>query len=216
MGSCCFSDDAEGVQLPGQLQEPLISEETDAERVAAEEAERERATAAEEAEKKRVAAEEAEKERATAAEEAEKKRIAAGEAEKRRVAAAAPSSQPVKTLPRAPYEGKPTAEKAKKKSIASGTRIQWNSGDHGGISGPENMTEEEIGEFKEAFSLFDRNGDGTILTKELGNVIRALGQNPPETELQDMIDVRDYYGHRCLGETMDFGDFLNQMCRCMI
>ncbi len=30
------------------------------------------------------------------------------------------------------------------------------------------MTEEQIAEFKEAFSLFDKDGDGTITTKELG------------------------------------------------
>ena len=32
------------------------------------------------------------------------------------------------------------------------------------------MTEEQIAEFKEAFSLFDKDGDGTITTKELGTV----------------------------------------------
>jgi Ca2+-binding EF-hand superfamily protein len=30
------------------------------------------------------------------------------------------------------------------------------------------LTEEQIAEFKEAFSLFDKDGDGTITTKELG------------------------------------------------
>jgi hypothetical protein len=35
----------------------------------------------------------------------------------------------------------------------------------------------KIAEFKEAFSLFDKDGDGTITTKELGTVMRSLGQN---------------------------------------
>ena len=48
--------------------------------------------------------------------------------------------------------------------------------------------EEQIAEFKEAFSLFDKDGDGTIATKELGTVMRSLGQNPTEAELQDMIN----------------------------
>ena len=39
-------------------------------------------------------------------------------------------------------------------------------------------------EFKEAFSLFDKDGDGTVTTKELGTVMRSLGQNPTEAELQ--------------------------------
>ena len=53
------------------------------------------------------------------------------------------------------------------------------------------MTEEQIAEFKEAFSLFDKDGDGTITTKELGTVMRSLGQNPTEAELQDMINEVD-------------------------
>ena len=51
----------------------------------------------------------------------------------------------------------------------------------------DQLTEEQIAEFKEAFSLFDKDGDGTITTKELGTVMRSLGQNPNETELQHMI-----------------------------
>ena len=34
----------------------------------------------------------------------------------------------------------------------------------------DQLTEEQIAEFKEAFSLFDKDGDGTITTKELGTV----------------------------------------------
>ena len=45
--------------------------------------------------------------------------------------------------------------------------------------------EELIAEFKEAFSLFDKDGDGTITTDELGTVMRSLGKNPSEAELQD-------------------------------
>jgi calmodulin len=56
------------------------------------------------------------------------------------------------------------------------------------------LTEEQIGEFKEAFSLFDRDGDGTITTNELGTVMRSLGQNPTESELQDMINEVDEDG----------------------
>ena len=58
----------------------------------------------------------------------------------------------------------------------------------------DQLTEEQIAEFKEAFSLFDKDGDGTITTKELGTVMRSLGQNPTEAEPQDMINEVDADG----------------------
>ncbi|XP_037097586.1 calmodulin-A-like [Syngnathus acus] len=75
----------------------------------------------------------------------------------------------------------------------------------------EQLTEEQIAEFKEAFSLFDKDGDGTITTKELGTVMRSLGQNPTEAELQDMINEVDADGNG----TIDFPEFLTMMARKM-
>ncbi|CAF4651320.1 unnamed protein product [Rotaria socialis] len=66
----------------------------------------------------------------------------------------------------------------------------------------DQLTEEQIAEFKEAFSLFDKDGDGTITTKELGTVMRSLGQNPTEAELQDMINEVDADGSRNSSYTM--------------
>merc|ERR1712005_61399 len=79
------------------------------------------------------------------------------------------------------------------------------------VAGEEQLTEEQISEFKEAFALFDKDGDGTITTKELGTVMRSLGQNPTEAELQDMINEVDADGNG----TIDFPEFLTMMARKM-
>ncbi|GAC74838.1 calmodulin and related proteins [Moesziomyces antarcticus T-34] len=75
----------------------------------------------------------------------------------------------------------------------------------------DQLTEDQIAEFKEAFSLFDKDGDGTITTKELGTVMRSLGQNPTEAELQDMVNEVDADGNG----TIDFPEFLTMMARKM-
>uniref|UniRef100_A0A8C2D5V0 Calmodulin n=1 Tax=Cyprinus carpio TaxID=7962 RepID=A0A8C2D5V0_CYPCA len=75
----------------------------------------------------------------------------------------------------------------------------------------DDISQEVSNKFKEAFSLFDKDGDGTITTKELGTVMRSLGQNPTEAELQDMINEVDADGNG----TIDFPEFLTMMARKM-
>ena len=53
------------------------------------------------------------------------------------------------------------------------------------------ITAEQQTEYREAFALFDKNGDGTITVNELGTVMRSLGNNPTDGELQDMINWID-------------------------
>jgi len=75
----------------------------------------------------------------------------------------------------------------------------------------EQLTDDQIAEFKEAFSLFDKDGDGQITTKELGTVMRSLHQNPTEAELREMINEVDRDG----SNTIDFPEFLSMMARKM-
>lgn len=69
------------------------------------------------------------------------------------------------------------------------------------------LNEEQIVEFKEAFTLFDKDGDGCITVEELATVIRSLDQNPTEEELEDMINEVDADGNG----TIEFAEFLNLM-----
>ena len=55
------------------------------------------------------------------------------------------------------------------------------------------------------------DGDGTITSFELGTVMRSLGQNPTEAELQDMINEVDADGDN----QIDFPEFLTMMARKM-
>jgi len=58
---------------------------------------------------------------------------------------------------------------------------------------------------------FASDVSGCITTKELGTVMRSLGQNPTEAELRDMIDEVDADRNG----TIDFAEFLNLMARKM-
>ena len=68
----------------------------------------------------------------------------------------------------------------------------------------DELTEEQIAGFRDAFSIFDKDGDGTITTKELGTVMRVLGQNPTSAELQEMVNEFDNDG----SGSIDFTEFL--------
>ena len=72
-----------------------------------------------------------------------------------------------------------------------------------------NIDEAEMQEFKDAFTLYDKNGDGTITIAELGAAMRSLGSDPTESELQDVINEVDADGNGSL----DFAEFVNMMSR---
>ena len=52
----------------------------------------------------------------------------------------------------------------------------------------ESLNEEQVAELKQAFNEFDVDGGGTINTKELGYAMRAMGMNPTEPEILDLIN----------------------------
>ena len=45
----------------------------------------------------------------------------------------------------------------------------------------QQFSEDQLAEFQEAFLLYDNRGDGKISVSYIGDVMRALGQNPTES-----------------------------------
>ncbi|CAD7951192.1 unnamed protein product [Amoebophrya sp. A120] len=71
------------------------------------------------------------------------------------------------------------------------------------------FTADQIDEFKEAFALFDRDNSGTITADELGVIMKSLGKNPTDDELEAMIAEVDEDGS---GE-IEFPEFLALMSK---
>lgn len=49
-------------------------------------------------------------------------------------------------------------------------------------------------DYREAFRIFDKDGDGSITTQELDNVMRSLGQHAMADELRQMLAEIDSDG----------------------
>ncbi|KAF5821265.1 putative flagellar calcium-binding protein calflagin [Helianthus annuus] len=69
------------------------------------------------------------------------------------------------------------------------------------------FTQQTRQELKEAFDLFDADGNGTIDAKELSNAMRALGFEMTREEISDMIAEVDRDGSGAI----DFDEFVYMM-----
>jgi len=49
------------------------------------------------------------------------------------------------------------------------------------------FTEDQLADFQECFLLFDTKGDTRIPVKQVGDVLRALGQNPTESDVKKLV-----------------------------
>jgi myosin light chain 6 len=71
------------------------------------------------------------------------------------------------------------------------------------VSGSATTNDEQLSESREVFCYFDAKGDDKIAVAQVGDVLRALGQNPTEA------DVRRCCSHWNDGDTrISFEDFL--------
>merc|ERR1711965_1152258 len=72
---------------------------------------------------------------------------------------------------------------------------------------PEQMTEDQKKEVKEAFDLFDTDGSGAIDAGELSIAMQALGFNPSSSEIAKMMKDIDTDGNA----TVEYEEFLEMM-----
>lgn len=75
-----------------------------------------------------------------------------------------------------------------------------------------NLTEEQIEKYKQAFSPFDLYNTGTILIQDLAYVFLSLGQSRSEAELQDMVNEIECDGTGII----HFCDFLSLVGICRL
>lgn len=61
------------------------------------------------------------------------------------------------------------------------------------------MTKQASTNYKEAFALFDRRGNGRVTQDSLGDLLRACGQNPTLSEISDL--------EKSVGSEFDFDSF---------
>ncbi|KAJ1917871.1 myosin II light chain [Mycoemilia scoparia] len=74
------------------------------------------------------------------------------------------------------------------------------------MSAESTATTQQMEEYKEAFTLFDRTGNGMVPLSSVGTLLRALGQNPTESELDELL--RDFSS-----DSIDFDTFLKILLR---
>ncbi|XP_069790163.1 myosin light chain 3, skeletal muscle isoform-like isoform X2 [Narcine bancroftii] len=65
---------------------------------------------------------------------------------------------------------------------------------------------DELADFKEAFLLFDRTGNSKITYSQVADVMRALGQNPTNSEVKKILSNPS--AEEMANKSIDFDQFL--------
>ncbi|CAI9774987.1 unnamed protein product [Fraxinus pennsylvanica] len=71
----------------------------------------------------------------------------------------------------------------------------------------KDLSNDQVSSMKEAFTLFDTDGDGKIAPSELGILMRSLGGNPTQAQLKSIIAEEN------LNSPFDFNRFLDLMSK---
>ena len=72
---------------------------------------------------------------------------------------------------------------------------------------PIKISAEQAESYREAFNIFDKNGDGTISASELGSVMKSIGQKASKKEIKSMIKEVDV---NCNG-SVEYDEFCQMM-----
>ncbi|CAI9092081.1 OLC1v1027229C1 [Oldenlandia corymbosa var. corymbosa] len=71
----------------------------------------------------------------------------------------------------------------------------------------KDLSDDQISSMKEAFTLFDTDGDGKIAPSELGILMRSLGGNPTQAQLKSIV------ADEKLSAPFDFNRFVELMSK---
>lgn len=72
------------------------------------------------------------------------------------------------------------------------------------------LTDEEIEDFRQSFSLFDSDADGQLSGDEIEKMFQVAGLNPTKKELENIMTTGDKNENR----SIDFNEFLELMESC--
>ena len=76
----------------------------------------------------------------------------------------------------------------------------------------DDLTKEQVTMLKRAFDMFDREKSGSIACNHVGGILRTLGQQVEEADLQQLIDEIDADG----SGQLEFDEFLTLVARFMV
>ena len=70
------------------------------------------------------------------------------------------------------------------------------------------LTKDQIADFRDAFSLFKADAEGTIRAQDLGEVLHSLGKKYTDTDLDDIVREIDVDG----SGDIEFPEFIIILC----
>jgi calmodulin len=71
----------------------------------------------------------------------------------------------------------------------------------------QHLTEDKIAEYREAFKIYDKNGDGSISINELSDMLKNLGMEYTDEELKELVREVDLDNNG----NIDFREFMHLM-----